>query len=198
MSSSNFIRWCALAAIVGGVVYASLGLLGLLVRYLYSPSSELDIPPVSRYIESIFLFLLLVGVMAAIAALHTLQRERYGLLGMLAALIAFVGVALILVGAVMETLVGPAFGPSLLFLIPGLSIATVGLLTLGSATIGTRALPWWVGALIILGSPPFVLYLPSAFEILLPYEMLHPLLVGAAWALVGYALLARARIGQAQ
>jgi hypothetical protein len=55
-------------------------------------------------------------------------------------------------------------------------------------TLVVRVLPGWAGALVILGSPPFLLFVPAAFENLLAYETLHPLLAGVAWALVGYAL----------
>ena len=81
MASSNFIRWCGLAAILGGALNAVHGFLVLLVVYLYSPASESEILPVLRflsYISSIYFSLLLLRVIAAIAALHTLQRERTG------------------------------------------------------------------------------------------------------------------------
>jgi hypothetical protein len=180
MASLRFIRWCGLAAIVGGVVYVSLDVLGVLYIYLYSPSSDEDIPPALNYIEGIFLFLLLLGALAAIAGLHALQRRRYGWAGVLASLVAFLGVALILVGVVTETLAGPAFEPSLVFLIPGSLVATVGLVALGAVTMAARVLPWWCGASIIAGSPPVAI--------------LFGTLVGVAWVLVGYALLRRAEI----
>ena len=94
----------------------------------------------------------------------------------------------IVVGSIVEALAGPAFEPSLLFLISGLLIASLGLVGLGVVTMVVRVLPRWVGALVILGSPPFLLFVPSAFENLLAYEALHPLLSGVAWTLVGYAL----------
>lgn len=84
MASSNFIRWCGLAAILGGARNAVHGFLVLLVVYWYSPASESEIPPVLKflnYIHPISFSLLLLSVIAAIAALHTLQRERYGLVG---------------------------------------------------------------------------------------------------------------------
>jgi hypothetical protein len=189
--SSNFIRWCGLAAIVGGVVYALPGLLiGPLVRYLYSPSGPWDLP-VLRYSESLFLFLLLLGAMAAIAGLHVLQRERYGLVGALASLTAFVGVAIILVGGLVDILAGQRYPSVASILIVAALVATVGLVALGTATIAARVLPWWCGASIILGSPPFVLFFASLYDVLSS-------LVGAAWALVGYALLRQAGVRQAQ
>src|SRR5215217_9216621 len=75
------------------VASAALYVLGTLI-YLYSPSSEEDIPPILNYMEPIYLLLLLVGALAAIAGVHALQRERYGLWGAAASLIAFVGVTL--------------------------------------------------------------------------------------------------------
>ena len=187
VSSSSFIRWCGLAAIAGGIAYASLSLLGRLSMRLYSPSEPWDVPVLS-YIERMLPVLLLLGAAAAISGLHLAQRERYGLVGTLASLTAFVGVVLVFVGSIVEVLAGPAFEPSLLFLILGLLIATIGLLALGTVTLVVRVLPGWAGALVILGSPPFLLFVPATFENLLAYETLHPLLAGVAWALVGYAL----------
>ena len=77
------------------------------------------------------------------------------------------------VGSIVEALASPAFGPSLLFLISGLFIATLNLVGLGAVTMVVRVLPRWVGALVILDSPPFVLFVPSAFDNLLAYEALH-------------------------
>jgi hypothetical protein len=189
VSSSSFIRWCGLAAILGATAYASLGLLVRLYLRLYSLSEPWDVPPVLGYVERMLPLLLLLGAAAAIAGLHRVQWEYYGLVGALASLTAFVGVALIVVGSVVEVLAGPAFEPSLLFLISGLLIATIGLVALGVVTMVTGVLPAWVGALVIWGSPPFLLFVPSAFENLLAYETLHPLLAGVVWTLVGYALL---------
>ncbi len=187
MSSSSFIRWCGLAAITGGIAYALLSFLGRLSVRLYSPSGPWDVPVLS-YIERMLPVLLLLGAVAAISGLHLAQRERYGLVGMLAFLTSFVGVVLTVVGSIVEALAGPAFEPSLLFLMSGLLIATIGLLALGTVTLVVRVLPRWVGALVVLGSPLFLLFVPAAFENLLAYETLHPLLAGVVWALVGYAL----------
>ena len=195
MPPLNFIRCSGLAAILGGVAYAViLGSLGPLVRYLYSPSSHEDIPPLLNYLDTISVLLLALGALAAIAGLHTLQGERYGLLGALASLTAFSGVALILLGGLSD-LLGLAgqrsFYLGLYTLVAGALVASVGLLTLGGVTIAARVLPGWVGALIILGSPPSVFFFASLYDEL-------QLLVGVAWALVGYALFRQVRVRQAQ
>ena len=83
--------------------------------------------------EAVFLVVLLVGVLAAIAAmarLHALRGGRYGYLGVAVSLAAFVGTAFLLVGAALEALAGPAFEPSAPFLIIGLVVASGGLFAL--------------------------------------------------------------------
>src|SRR5215203_5590623 len=114
IAPSSYIQWCGLATILGGIFYASLGLLGRLYIPQDAPSDPWYVPPVLTFIEHIFPLFLLLGALAAIAGLHRVQREYYGLVGALASLTAFVGVALFLVGSVVEALGGPAFEPSLL------------------------------------------------------------------------------------
>jgi hypothetical protein len=197
MFSSTFIRWCAIVAILGGLIYAALGLLSFLGLYLYSPMAPGDLPLVLQYIGSLTewsLLIVLPGAMGAIAGLHALQRAHYGLVGTLASLIALLGLVLLLVGAVIESLLGPAFEPSLLFLVGGLLLSTIGLIALGAITISTKVLPWWCGTLLILGSPLLALFLPGVLESVLPYEIFHPLLVGGVWTLVGYSLLRQAPV----
>ena len=196
VASLTFIRWCGLAAIVGGVASASLYVLGTLI-YLYSPSSEEDIPPILNYMEPIYLLLLLVGALAAIAGVHALQRERYGLWGAAASLIAFVGVMLIFLGfsgALVNLLAEQPYRAVTVAtdyaLTVGVPAATVGILGLGFATIAVQMLPWWCGALMVLGSPPAAFVLGPLIA-----RFVGPLVgiswVGISWALVGYALFRR-------
>jgi hypothetical protein len=175
VSSLTFIRWCALASVVGGIVYAGQAFMSLI---------SVMLPPSAYYnlLEVMFLVVLLLGALAAIAGLHTLQREHYGTLGAVASLTSSVGVALILVGAVADVLAGQRYALLAYFLIVGSLVATVGLVSLGVVTVLARVLPWWCGISLIVGSPPFALFL------------LGPL-VGLVWALVGYALF---RVGARQ
>jgi hypothetical protein len=205
MKRTGLIRLSGLAAIVGGVAYAVQGFLAPpLVRLLVpadgvamnpAPREEGISPerviPGGRIIEDINIVsfvLLLLGAMAAVAALHALQRdlygpgawERYGL-GALTSLTPLVGMGLILVGDLGD--IGGAryqvlasFRPvAMNLLLVGLLVATIGILSLGVATIAARKLPWWCGAALITGSPPVALFLGP--------------LVGVPWALVGYAVL---------
>jgi hypothetical protein len=180
MKGAGLIRLGGLAALVSGAAYAVLGL----VIWLRAP----DVPEGIVFIIDVLFFLLVLGAMAAIAAVHTLQREHYGWPGTLASLIAFVGVVLILVGELRGVLarLQPDSGAELLAGVPwlffiGLLVATVGITALGIVTIDAGVLPWWCGAALIAGSPFFGLL----FYLFSPAE---DSLVGVPWALVGYAV----------
>jgi|SRR5215211_1155514 len=122
MKRTSLIRLGGLAGMVSGTSYAVQGLLApplvrLLVPKDVTPLDpafrEEGIPPervipggmIIENISTVFFVLLLLGAMAAIAALHALQRELYGPgawerygLGALTSLMSLVGIALILVG----------------------------------------------------------------------------------------------------
>jgi hypothetical protein len=181
---TNLIRLGGLAAMVGGVLYAALGLM----TWLCIPNC----PRSLGYIMSVFLVLLALGAMVAITALHILQMERYGWLGTLAFLVAFVGVALIFVSE-LPSLVNPgAVAPVellWLFLI-GLLVATIGIIAYGVVTLNAGVVAWWCGVALIAGNPlvGFFLYLFSPAE---------DSTLGVPWIVVGYAIF-RAAARQAQ
>ncbi len=151
MNRTSLIRLGGFAAIVGGVAYTLGTLVCFLQQYCYTPWGGSTVA-------------LTLGAMAAIAALHALQREHYGLPGALASLTAFAGAVLFLVGG-LESGVG----------IAGASVATVSLVVLGILTITAGALPWWCGASLIVGSPLLVFFFGT-------------LVTGVAWVLVGFAV----------
>ena len=164
--------------IVGGVSYAALGFM----TWLCIPNC----PGSSGYVVLAFFVLLAFSAMVALASLHAIQRQRYGLLGTLAFLVAIVGVAMIFVSESRSLITAlwqgspGAGGVSWLFII-GLLVATVGLIAYGVTTKTAQVLPWWCGVALIAGSP-FVglfLYLFSPVE---------DSLVGVAWVLVGFSI----------
>jgi hypothetical protein len=137
------------------------------------------------YVLPAFFVLLAFGAMAAIATLHLLQRQHYGLLGTLAFLVAFVGVAMIFVGELRSLVIGMSQGSpgaaaaSWLFII-GLLVATIGLPAYGAVTITAGELPWWCGAALLAGSPLVGLFLYLFFD--------FDFLLGLPWAVVGFAI----------
>ena len=151
ISSSILIRLGGLAALVGGVATATLGVLTVFVVKSEIPGSvERTIQKCSY--ELPVLNMLFFGALAAIVALHTLQRRRYGSRGTLAALAAFIGLVLLPVGWLVA---GPSFTPALItaVLMVGELAASVGIVGLGIVTMSAGVLPRWCGAALIAGSP---------------------------------------------
>jgi hypothetical protein len=181
MSSSILIRLGGLVAMVGGGASAILGLLYVLqARGMTLESTEKALQ--KGHYENPIATILLVGVLAAIAALHGIQRRHYGRQGALASVGAFVGVAM--------TVGGTLFSPILL--IVGVVAASVGVVGLGIATLGAQILPRWCGVALIAGSPPsvgleFVLLGSLGAATVVPGEIAWTL-VGLPWVLVGYAI----------
>jgi hypothetical protein len=175
---------------VGGVASATLGVLTVLVVKYEIPGSVGRTIQKGSY-ELPVLNLLLFGALAAIVALHTLQRQRYGSEGALAALAAFIGLVMLPVGWLVA---GPSFPLALTaaVLIVGVLAASVGIVGLGIVTMSAGVLPRWCGAALIAGSPPFVglefgvlgfLGLPA----MVPGAIVWAL-VGMPWVVVGYAI----------
>ena len=186
ISSSILIRLGGLAAIVGGITATTLGLLYVLqARGVTLDFTEKALQK-GTY-ETPVLTILLLGVLAAIAALHILQRERYGRQGALASVVAFVGLVLIPVGWLMPliTMAAP-------LVTIGVVAASVGIVGLGIVTIKAGVLPRWCGAAVVAGSPPFVV-IEFAFASLLVAASILPgevawALAGVPWIGVGYAI----------
>jgi drug/metabolite transporter (DMT)-like permease len=178
MKRTSLIRLGGLAAMVGGVALFTLSLM----TWLCIPNC----PRSLAYITSALFVLLAFGAMAAIAVLHIIQRERYGLLGTLAFLVAFVGVAMIFVGELRSLVIGVSQGSPgaaafpWLFII-GLLVATVGIIAYGAVTIGAGMLPWWCGVALIAGSPLVGLFLYL-------FSPVEGLLLGVPWVVVGFAV----------
>jgi hypothetical protein len=197
MKRTGLIRLGGLAAMVGGITATTLGLLYVLQARGVTLGS-IDRGLQKGNYETPVLTILLLGVLAAIAALHILQRGRYGRQGALAYVVAFVGLVLIPMGWLM-----PLIAVAAPLVIVGILAASVGIVGLGIVTIKAGVLPRWCGAAVVAGSPPFVV-IEFAFVSLLVAASILPgevawALAGVPWVLVGYALLrARARLPERQ
>jgi hypothetical protein len=198
VSSSNLIRFGGLAALVVGLAATTLGLLYLLeARGLSLDSTEKALQ--KGHYENPVTTMLLVGVLVATAALHLIQRQRYDRWVALTAVAAFAGVAMVVVGGLAGELV-PIMAPVVIpLLIGGVLAASVGIVSLGIATINAGVLPRWCGIALIAGSPPgvgtlFMFSSPLGMADILPGEIGWAL-AGIPWMLAGYAIF---RAGSAQ
>lgn len=204
MASSNLIRLGGLAAMVGSVAWVA----GAAVL-----SQGVSNISVSQGLDILTVVFLTLGAMAAVAALHALQRKHYGWRGALSSFVAFIGLAIIAASQVMNFMVTVPeinFPPVLeaLELVVGLGpiVATVGILALGIVTIAAGVLPWWCGIALIAASPlaAFVEYvlLQSLLWALWPTGAMWPDTIawaasGLPWAVVGYSLFgAGARLSE--
>jgi hypothetical protein len=167
MNLTNLIRLGGFAAMVGGVVCAGVGLIEeRLVEYLYYMGN----------INYGFIAVLLpLGVMAAIAALHMLHRERYGWVGAVVSLTAFVGLALataaLTVGVISTS---PDIDSLFIALLTGLLVASVGIALMAGSPVG-------VFITMILSA---ALELEGAFALGGVFRALG----GVPWVLVGLAV----------
>ena len=150
--------------------------------------------------------LFVLCAMAGTAALHTLQRERYGLLGAIASLVTFVGLA---IDASMWNFYVPSLGPTtgmepnyelerqFWIMFSGGMVTVVSLVILGIMTITAKVLPWWSGAALLVGGPflswigrvalgGYFVGCDCLFESPL-FVLLAPV-PGVAWVLVGLAV----------
>ncbi len=194
MKRTLLIRLGGLAAMVGGVTYTALGLAVWFSKPPFSWSIPyLDSSRSMHFLDRVFFVLLVVGALAAIAALHTLHREFHGMTETLVSLVAFVGEALILVGGLGDVLrLLQRDTDALWYFTPlflGLALAGLGGAGLGVVTIAARVLPWWCGVTLTIGS---LFFAPASL-----FGELWGVLVGVAWALVGYAVFrAGARLSE--
>jgi len=136
--------------------------------------------------------MLLVGALAAIVALHFIQRQRYGRWGALASAVAVAGLAMVVAGNLLGELVPTMASAAIILLVVGVLAASVGIVGMGIVTITKRVLPRWCGIAVIAGSPPgvgilFTAVSPLVTGRILPGE-LGWALAGIPWMVVGLAV----------
>src|SRR5919199_2581448 len=160
-SSWDLSRWCGLAAMVGGVLWAAQNVLVLAVEEI-------------RWIEGVFLVALLL-VLAGVVGFHFLQQDRYGPIGRTrlwaifgATVIQEVGLLIFIFGdATLFWLVSPV----------GYVAMIVGYVLFGAATLQAGVLPRWCGLALLLGEP--VTYLLGDYG---------GIVFGLMWVALGYVL----------
>lgn len=163
MPLMNWIRWGALAAVLGGVAFVVGDLL-----YLTSPESDL-----LTVVTNVAITLILLGLVG----LHLLQRENYGLVGRIGFYLFFAGGLTEMLGSLLVALEGNAFEWVMAI---GFMAVILGSVFYGVAIWRARILPRWVGVWFILAPiSPFV------------FDAFGGSVQGLLWVTLGYFLFSR-------
>jgi hypothetical protein len=173
MSSSDLVRWGALAAMAAGVVWVVSGILAVVYQGEHAPGTFAD-----YLVEGTFAAGLLLTA-AGMVGLHALQKNNYGRIGRA----GFYTVVVASLGQVLGTVVLLAGSTALEWLVfpVGVLAVLVGFVLYGAATLQARVLPRWGGIGLIVGLPVAIalgLYGGSV-------------LFGLFWLALGYILLQR-------
>ena len=178
MSSSNWIRWGALGALLAGIAWIALGLIPLVILgqvALYFGG----VATVEDYLLEILFSIALAGMLAGLVGFHARQAPNYGRLGTAGFFAAFVGVFFMLASTVATILAGSEVLDWLFVL--GFVGTLVGFVLLGTATLRARVLPRWRGILLLLA----VLGIPVHFAL---GSYGGAILDGLVWLALGYGL----------
>jgi hypothetical protein len=167
MVSSDLIRWGALAAMVGGVVWIVYALFGL-AGANQEVSGPLDI----------FIIIAWLLQVAGLVGFHTLQKENYGRIGRAGFYTFVVGAPAQSLGLLL-VLAGSSTLGEVLINIGGFGIL-VGLVLYGAATLQARVLPRWCGIALIVSLPLTILL-----------QDYGGLVFGLVWLALGYVLWSR-------
>lgn len=186
MSSSDLVRWGGLAAMLAGVAFVVMSLLGLVVPE-GPPGSFSDI------LGSVVFLVALLLLLAGLVGFHTLQKGNYGRIGR-------AGFYTVIVGAsaqIVATLVGLTGSTALEFLdFLGLIGVLVGFALYGAATLQARVLPRWCGIGFIVGLPVWLI-----ISVVFGEEYggaLGGIMFGLLWLALGYVLWSRREVSAEQ
>lgn len=191
MSSPNWIRVGAVAAVLAGVFIAGHGIPTMF------DGNPMDLNSLADYLMEVIFgagYAALLILFVALLRLHTGQGGHgYGRLGRVGVYIALIGSVLVIVKELLIIVIGLAFGAQavmdILLLIFGLYLGGsflvgLGIVFLGIAMLRARALPRWFGlALIIV--PLALLIVPFISMTLAGYG---PYVEGPFWMAIGYGL----------
>jgi hypothetical protein len=131
----------------------------------------------------LMLALLLVVVGLAGLVIRARNAGRLGVLGKTGAVLGAVGVALPVIGSLVQGILYDGEYPLMpYFVIPGVLALVAGFVLLGIAVLLARVLPRWAAALLVVGSMAMLGFNDQNAQALLAIPF------GIAWAAVGYVL----------
>lgn len=181
-ASSNLVRWGGIAAMLGGALFATLGLIiAAMPRGCIGDECAIRQMRDTGVAGGALLILAFLLVMAGAAGLVILARRsgRFGRLGWTGLFAGAFGMALLAVGTVLNTR-DSSLVPA--FIILGLLALILGFLLLGVAVLLAGVLPRWVATLLIVGSLAMLGFNDQNAQALMAVPN------GIAWMAVGYAL----------
>lgn len=213
--SSSLIRWGAAAAILGGVLGILLTPFATFAGWLSAPDqttpptypdmlwAQLAEPLVTPFLgfgtyEAVYatygkaFFLVYLLFLIGLVCLRARVGEHIGRLGKRGFKVAFIGLAMNLIGNVGDYWLGekiigqPLWGISFTIgTLLGTLVYIVGSVILGRAILRTSVLPRWSGWTLIV-APTLGSVLALLVVIHLPSALVLP--VGISWMLIGYAI----------
>ncbi len=131
----------------------------------------------------LILALLLIMVGAAGLVIRARNAGRFGALGKTGAVLGAVGIALPVIGSLIQGILFDGDYPLMpYFVIPGVLALVVGFALLGIAVLRARVLPRWAAVLLIIGSLAMLAFNDQNAQALMAIPF------GIAWAAVGYVL----------
>ena len=186
LHSISFVRWCGLAAMLGGVLWV----IGNVI-HAFKPrgciAEECALRPMrdTGALEGILMLLSLMLFIAGALGLLVLARRlgRFGRIGNAGVVIGAVGaVVLVIAGLIQALIFGGDFPLMPGFVIPGMLALIVGFVLLGIAILRAGVLPRWAALLFIVGVLAMLGFNEQTWRTLMAIPL------GVAWVAVGYVL----------
>jgi hypothetical protein len=183
--STSTVRWAGVAGMLGGALFV---LSAVLIASM--PRGCIGGECAARTMREtgaagalLMLALLLIVVGMAGLVIRARNAGRFGALGKTGAVVAAVGVALPLIGSLVQgVLYGGDYPLMPYFVIPGVLALVTGFVLLGIAVLLARVLPRWAAALLVVGSLAMLGFNDQNAQALLAIPN------GIAWIAVGYVL----------
>jgi len=207
MQTNNLIRWSGLSLLVGGLLYAINGFF-----HLNNNDPQVTFSPLWLPIQIIITIFYLLDIFGLIG-LHSYQKDKAGLLGLIGVVLAIIGSALTFIASIGFAFVIPAVtaqqaapqSPTELISSTG-QLAWIGTLVLawifaflpghivtGISTIRAGVLPRWASVLVVVGM--ILVFIGAASAPLFWLRNIGGVLSGAGLAWLGFALLSTQKAG---
>lgn len=184
--SISFVRWCGLAAMLGGALW----MIGTLI-HASKPrgcvAQECASRPMreSGVLDGTLMLLSLLLFAAGVVGLVVLARRLggFGKLGGAGVVVGAVGAGLLVISGLIQAIFfGGDFPLMPYFVVPGVLALIVGFVLLGIATLRAGVLPRWAALILIVGALAMLGFNEQTALALMAVPL------GTAWVAVGYTL----------